>query len=315
MALGGPAFRESTRRSTHALAGTFGSAAAAGCTAAFDAQRMRWLLDYASQQAGGYAVWGRDTDHIEKGFVFGGMPARNGVTAALLVRAGWNGVDDVFSGDDNFFQVNAPGGNRALLVDGLGQRFEVANTDIKKWTRRHADPGAARRDREPAEAPALHQRRGEGGGRAAGAVGGRGGGQPRHARHLPAAHDGGDAPGRHGVVRGRARQAAHAGSRRARAAEEGALRARRHAGEAAAGASGDRRGHAGGRHAAERPRRGRPRHAAQSDDARGDRGQGARPDRPRASERRAPPRSSTRCSRSTRCADVRTLRPLLQRPV
>src|SRR6185503_433909 len=50
------------------------------------------------------AISGRDTDHIEKGFVFGGMPARNGVTAALLVRAGWNGVDDVFSGDDDFFR-------------------------------------------------------------------------------------------------------------------------------------------------------------------------------------------------------------------
>ena len=134
MALGGQAFRESTRRSTHALAGTFGSAAAAGCVAGFDATRMRWLLDYASQQAGGYAVWGRDTDHIEKGFVFGGMPARNGVTAALLVRAGWNGVDDVLSGDDNFFQVNAPAGDRAVLVNGLGQRFEIAATDIKKWS-------------------------------------------------------------------------------------------------------------------------------------------------------------------------------------
>jgi 2-methylcitrate dehydratase PrpD len=134
MALGGPAFRESSRRSTHALAGTFGSAAAAGCAAAFDAARMRWLLDYASQQAGGYAVWGRDTDHIEKAFVFGGMPARNGVTAALLVRAGWNGVDDVFSGADNFFQVNAPSADPTVLVNGLGQRFEVANTDIKKWS-------------------------------------------------------------------------------------------------------------------------------------------------------------------------------------
>ncbi len=36
--------------------------------------------------------------------MFGGMPARNGVTAALLVTAGWNGVDDVLSGDDNFFR-------------------------------------------------------------------------------------------------------------------------------------------------------------------------------------------------------------------
>ena len=134
MALGGPTFRDETRRSTHAFAGTFGSAAAAGCAAALTAQQMRWLLDYASQQASGYAVWGRDTDHIEKAFVFGGMPARNGVTAALLVRAGWNGVDDVFSGDDNFFRVNAPKGNPAVLVEQLGERFEIINTDIKKWT-------------------------------------------------------------------------------------------------------------------------------------------------------------------------------------
>jgi 2-methylcitrate dehydratase PrpD len=134
MALGGPAFRDESRRSTHAFAGTFGSAAAAGCVAALSAQQMRWLLDYASQQASGYAVWGRDTDHIEKAFVFGGMPARSGVTAALVVRSGWNGVDDVFSGADNFFQVNAPKGKPAALVDGLGERFEIINTDIKKWT-------------------------------------------------------------------------------------------------------------------------------------------------------------------------------------
>lgn len=134
MALGASTFRDESRRSTHAFAGTFGSAAAAGCIAGLTAQQMRWLLDYASQQAGGYAVWGRDTDHIEKAFVFGGMPARNGVTAAVLVRAGWTGVDDVFSGEDNFFQVNAPKADQAALIDKLGDRYEVVNTDIKKWT-------------------------------------------------------------------------------------------------------------------------------------------------------------------------------------
>ena len=134
MALGGPAFREESRRSTHAFAGNFGSAAAAGCVAGLTAEQMRWLLDYASQQASGYAIWGRDTDHIEKGFVFGGMPARNGVTSALVVRSGWNGVDDVFSGADNFFQVNAPKGNLSVLTDKLGERYEIVNTDIKKWT-------------------------------------------------------------------------------------------------------------------------------------------------------------------------------------
>ena len=134
MALGGMTFRNESRRSTHAFAGNFGSAAAAGCIAGLNGQQMRWLLDYASQQASGYAIWARDTDHIEKGFVFGGMPARNGVTAAVLVRAGWNGIDDVFSGADNFFQVNAPQGSPAVLVEKLGERYEVVNTDIKKWT-------------------------------------------------------------------------------------------------------------------------------------------------------------------------------------
>jgi 2-methylcitrate dehydratase PrpD len=134
MALGGITFRNESRRSTHAYAGNFGSAAAAGCIAALSAQQMRWLLDYATQQASGYAIWARDTDHIEKGFVFGGMPARNGVTAALVVRHGWTGVDDVLSGEDNFFQVYAPKGDPAMLVRELGERYEIVNTDIKKWT-------------------------------------------------------------------------------------------------------------------------------------------------------------------------------------
>ena len=134
MALGGMAFRTDTRRSTHAFAGTFGAAAAAGSLAKLDERQMRWLLDYASQQAAGYAVWGRDTEHVEKAFVFGGMPARAGVTAAEVVRAGWSGVDDVFSGEDNFFRVNAPGAKPELLVEALGERYEIANTDIKKWT-------------------------------------------------------------------------------------------------------------------------------------------------------------------------------------
>jgi 2-methylcitrate dehydratase PrpD len=134
MALGGVTFRNESRRSTHAFAGTFGAAAAAACAADLDVRAMRWLLDYTSQQTSGYAVWGRDTEHVEKAFVFGGMPARAGVTAAELVSAGWSGVDDVFSGEDNFFAVNAPNGDPALLVDALGTRYEIGNTDIKKWS-------------------------------------------------------------------------------------------------------------------------------------------------------------------------------------
>jgi 2-methylcitrate dehydratase PrpD len=134
MALGGAAFSYESHKSTHAIAGIFGSAAAAACAAGLDAQQMHWLLDYTAQQSSGIAAWGRDTDHIEKAFVFGGMPARDGVTSALLVRAGWNGIEDVFSGADNYFLAYAPAGDPGQLVDKLGERYEIMRTDIKKWT-------------------------------------------------------------------------------------------------------------------------------------------------------------------------------------
>jgi 2-methylcitrate dehydratase PrpD len=122
-------------RDTHNIVGSFGAAAAAGSLADLDPRQMRWLIDYASQQAGGgYGAWQRDSEHMEKAFVFGSMAARNGVTAALLIRAGWTGVADVFTGHENFFQTYAPKADPAGLIDRLGERFEVAATIIKKWS-------------------------------------------------------------------------------------------------------------------------------------------------------------------------------------
>ena len=120
---------------THNIVGTFGASAACGCAVALDTSRMRTLIDYASQQAGaGIGAWRQDTEHVEKSFMFGGMGARNGVTAALLVRAGWTGVNDVFSGPGNLFQSYAPGVDPEMLVRRLGEEFEVQNTIIKKWS-------------------------------------------------------------------------------------------------------------------------------------------------------------------------------------
>ena len=134
MAMGGVAFRNESHRSTHSIAGIFGAAAGAASAAGLEAQQMRWVLDYTAQQSSGIAAWQRDTDHIEKAFVFGGMSARGGVTAALLVQLGWNGVDDIFSGPDNYFLAYAPAAEPARLVEKLGERFEITQTDIKKWT-------------------------------------------------------------------------------------------------------------------------------------------------------------------------------------
>jgi 2-methylcitrate dehydratase PrpD len=123
-----------THQSTHAISGTFGSAAAAGCAAGLNTQQMRWMLSYTAQQASGLASWQRDTEHIEKAFDFAGMPARNGVTSALLVQAGGTALDDIFSGADNFFEAFVPLNNSAMLTEKLGERYEITRTNVKKWT-------------------------------------------------------------------------------------------------------------------------------------------------------------------------------------
>jgi 2-methylcitrate dehydratase PrpD len=122
-------------KETHNLVGTMGATAAAGCAAGLYAQQMRWLLDYAAQQAGaGIGAWRRDTDHIEKGFLFGAMGARNGVNAALVVHSGWTGVDDILSGPNNFVESYNPKADPAGLIDHLGEIFGVTLTTLKKWS-------------------------------------------------------------------------------------------------------------------------------------------------------------------------------------
>jgi len=122
-------------KETHNLVGTMGATAAAGCAAGLSVQQMRWLLDYAAQQAGaGIGAWRRDTEHIEKAFVFGAMGARNGVNAALVVHSGWTGVNDILSGPNNFVESYNPTADPAGMIEQLGERYGVAQTTIKKWT-------------------------------------------------------------------------------------------------------------------------------------------------------------------------------------
>jgi 2-methylcitrate dehydratase PrpD len=119
----------------HGVAGVFSAAAAAGSAASLDALQMRSLLDYAAQQSSGITtLLLRDTGHNEKAFVSAGMPARSGVTAALVVQSGWTGVDDILSGPGNFLLAYAPQADPAGLIEKLGERYEVARTTIKKWS-------------------------------------------------------------------------------------------------------------------------------------------------------------------------------------
>lgn len=126
--------------STHSFGPSFGAAAAAGSLAALNHDQCRHLLSYTAQQVSGVCSWQRDTEHVEKAFDFGGMPARNGVTAASMVAHGFTAVDDVFAGDRNFFiayDESARTGKKPepeRLLYELGSTYEIMNTSIKRWS-------------------------------------------------------------------------------------------------------------------------------------------------------------------------------------
>jgi 2-methylcitrate dehydratase PrpD len=126
--------------STHSFGPMFGAAAAAGALAGLDYDETRHLLSYAVQQCSGVSCWMRDEEHIEKAFDFGGMPARNGVAAAAMVAHGFTAVEDVFSGERNFFiayderhRIGRPP-EPGRLTRELGSTFEIMNTNIKRWS-------------------------------------------------------------------------------------------------------------------------------------------------------------------------------------
>lgn len=111
----------------------FGAAAASGALLDLDAPQVRHMLSYTAQQASGLYTMFRDPGHVEKAYAMGGMPAHNGAQAALMVESGWTGVDDVFSGERDFFFTFQPKADREALVRGLGTQYEILRGGIKRW--------------------------------------------------------------------------------------------------------------------------------------------------------------------------------------
>jgi len=111
----------------------FGSASAVSALLGLDEREIRYALAYAGEQAGGLSAMLRDSHHMEKAFGMGGMGAHNGVAAALMAQCGFSGVDDIFSGEYDFFSTFAPTANRALLTHRLGSEYEILRGGIKRW--------------------------------------------------------------------------------------------------------------------------------------------------------------------------------------
>lgn len=124
---------DTARFSTHSIGGNFGATAAAAALGGLDRRGAIHALSYAVQQTSGVPYWRRDGDHVEKAFDFGGMAARNGTMAALMVQSGWTGVEGVLTGTPSYLSAFAEDPAPDALSDGLGERFEIMGAAIKKW--------------------------------------------------------------------------------------------------------------------------------------------------------------------------------------
>ena len=133
MALG-PDHVRGTHRSAEGTSSTFGAVGAAASLARLDEKGMRYALSYAAQQVSGIWSWARDTEHIEKAFDFSGMGARNGVTAAVLVQAGFTGVADVLDGEQSMITALSTEPQPEQMVADLGLRYYVTETAIKVFS-------------------------------------------------------------------------------------------------------------------------------------------------------------------------------------
>src|SRR5215468_9765978 len=129
----GPDLVRRTHGGAEGYSATMGAMAAAASLARFDETRMRYAISYGAQQVSGLWSWIEDQDHIEKAFDFGGMGARNGVTAAVMVQAGFTGVHDVLGGTHNLIQALSTEPKPEALLADLGSRYFVSESGIKTF--------------------------------------------------------------------------------------------------------------------------------------------------------------------------------------
>jgi 2-methylcitrate dehydratase PrpD len=132
LALGADHVRR-THRGAEPVSATMIAMATAASLARFDETAMRYAISYAAQQVSGLWSWVEDHDHIEKAFDFSGMGARNGVTAAVMVQAGFTGVHDVLGGTHNVIQALSTEPKPEALLADLGSRYFITESGIKTF--------------------------------------------------------------------------------------------------------------------------------------------------------------------------------------
>lgn len=115
-----------------AVAGAVGAAAAAASLLRLPADTTAVALGLAASQSSGLLSFEEDPSHMMKSLQTG-VAARNGVLAAVLAAAGFQGPMDTLAGPHS--AIRAFGGEMAnpdLLLAELGSRHEVTGTSIKR---------------------------------------------------------------------------------------------------------------------------------------------------------------------------------------
>jgi len=124
--------------SSHGYGPVFGTAATVAALRRDSEDTIHHMLSYCAQQASGSLQWLLDAGHNEKSFVFAGMPARNGVHAALLAELGFTGVRDSLEAKGGWltswmFTAEGSDFDPGYLVERLGSRFELPLVAYKRF--------------------------------------------------------------------------------------------------------------------------------------------------------------------------------------
>jgi 2-methylcitrate dehydratase PrpD len=110
------------------------SAAAAGISLGLPPDRMEVALSLAATMVCDITPpIDRETEHMVKSFMRGGVGARNGVAAALMAKAGYDAPRDIFDGPQGFFHTRLgaeqPGPE---FLSGLGEEYGISQLILKR---------------------------------------------------------------------------------------------------------------------------------------------------------------------------------------
>jgi len=112
-------------------AGPFGAAAACSRLLGLDADGCLQAMGISGSHAGGLMEFSRAGGSVKR--IHCAIPAAAGLRSAVMAMHGITGPSTVLEGDRGFFVVFAGTCDEGLLMDGLGEEFQLLRTSFKPF--------------------------------------------------------------------------------------------------------------------------------------------------------------------------------------